>query len=104
MEAKLLYDNIRQILETLTEFEFVLARQNPLADTIDTLTKQTVDFEQFQALVIEKTPFFKDVIDKTKEFCLNPVNESSRLKSDLTNFSDEAAYRLKMVENLVKHS
>ncbi len=102
IEAKLLYDNIRQILETLSEFEFVLARQGPLPEAISTLDKQTTDFDLFSALIIDKSPYFTDVISKIKDFCSNPANDSSRLRSDLTNYSNEAAYRLKVIKNEVE--
>lgn len=74
-----------------------MARQSPLPDTQDSLAKQRADFNQFATRVTEKALFFNGVIDKTKEFSSNPKNETSRLKTDLINYSNEAAYRLKMV-------
>ncbi len=97
LEAKSLYDNVHQILENLTDYEFELARQSPLPDSFDSLAKQMADFEQFASRVTDKALFFNGVIDRTKEFCSNPLNEASRLRIDLVNYSNEAAYRLKMV-------
>jgi hypothetical protein len=99
-DAKILLENICQMIEKLVEFENELVKQKPLSDSTSVLNKQQADFVYLKNSFTKKAPHFNDSINKVKEFYSKIYHENNKLREDLINYSNEANFKFKMVNNI----
>ncbi len=93
------------ILKKISDFEYDLAKQSPLSDSIKTLNSQYENFNQFIKDITKILPSFHSVLDKSKMFSSSPsqTDKETKSKEEIGNYCNEAKSKLDFVNKFLKY-
>lgn len=94
-----LSDQLLNILKQISDFEYDLAKQSPLSDSIKTLNSQYEHFNEFIKDITKFLPGFHSVLDKSKMYSTSPGQTEKEVKSkeEIGNYCNEAKNKLDFV-------
>ena len=86
-------------LKQLTDFEYELAKQGPLSDSITILNSQYDMFNNYIKTVTKSLPNINDVLDKSKEYCSSNVElvKEAKLKEEVVKYYNDTRLKLDLV-------
>jgi len=94
-----LCEQLLNILNQISDFEYDLAKQSPLSDSIKTLTAQYEHFNEFIKAITKRLPGFHSVLDKSKMFSTTPsqTDKEAKAKEEIGKYCNETKNKLDYV-------
>ena len=93
-----LCDQLQKIIRQIADFEYELAKQIPLSDSVKTLSNQYDYFNEFIKRITKCLPSFHCTLDKARVFAsMNQAEDASKLKEEIGSYYNEAKNRLDCV-------
>ena len=87
----------------MSDFEYELAKQSPLSDSITTLNSQYDSFNDYIKTVTKSLPGINEVLDKAKENCSSSSSdEPTKLKEDIVKYYNDTRLKLDLVNKCFK--